>query len=118
MNGIVLKPGVKLFDLAPQIVLAVLVAQPLWGEHGLDLVITSLNDSGDHHSERSLHAIGHAVDLRTRNLPLSASGKRQIAGILWTRLGGTDGPFDVVFEGADTPSEHIHVEYQPHRAFI
>ena len=119
MNSLVLKDGVKLYDLSPQIVLAVMVAHGLWVDKTTaDLVITSANDSGMKHRERTLHAIGHAIDLRTKNLHSSAAAKQDFAALLWQRLGGKSGSFDVVLEGVGMEHEHIHLEYQPHRAFI
>jgi len=31
-------------------------------------------------------------------------------------LGGSESQFDVVLEGLETPSAHLHIEYQPHYA--
>ena len=111
-----LKETVKLNDMSPQILLAVMVAAPLFAEHSIECVITSLNDSGKWHRQHSLHAIGHAVDLRTKNLPLGNAKKIRFAQDLWDRLGGRYGTFDVVLENLGQDNEHLHIEYQPHTA--
>jgi hypothetical protein len=79
-------------------------------------VVTSLNDSGEHHSRNTLHAIGHAVDLRTHSLAFDNLAKVQLGQELWENLGGANGEYDVVLEDLGGSNEHIHIEYQPHRA--
>lgn len=108
--------SVKFHDMSPQILFAIMVANCLYKEHNVELVITSLNDSGMVHGVRSLHAIGHAVDLRTHTLDLSNVDKQAFSAELWQRLGGPQGQYDVVLEGMGTGQEHLHIEYQPHRA--
>lgn len=105
-----------MFDLSTQILLAIQIAASLWGRHSTPLVITSGNDSGGAHGINTLHAIGNAVDVRTKNLPLDNMGKLNLAGDLWELLGTRDGQFDVVLEDLGGPQEHVHIEYQPHRA--
>ncbi|MDA8018650.1 MAG: hypothetical protein MPN21_14510 [Thermoanaerobaculia bacterium] len=106
-----LKPGVKLDCLSTQILLAILVASQAYQALGArSLTVTSVCDG--EHSEASLHWIGHACDLRTKNLEASDEEKAQLARTIAERLGND---FDVLFEGAGTPQEHIHIEYQPKR---
>ncbi len=107
---LVLKSHVRLSGLSPQIMLAVIAAHSFWESQGVDLVITSANDGG--HSHTSLHYAGAAIDLRTKNLPEDDEGKRLLARKLSDSLGQD---FDVIFEGAGTSNEHIHIEYQPKR---
>lgn len=111
-------PQVKFHDMSPQILFAIIVADGVYREHGAALVITSLNDSGHVHRAMSLHAIGHAVDLRTHNLDLTSTEKYALAEDIWARLGGREGQFDVILEGVGSSHEHLHIEYQPHRAVI
>lgn len=100
-----LKPGVRLAQLAPQIVLAIATAESIWSKHGgTTLVITSCNDGK--HSERSFHYQGKAVDLRTKNLPDFARG--QAVQELREALGLE---FDVLHEAVGQKNEHAHVEY-------
>ncbi len=71
------------------------------GKRGVDLVVTSALDGK--HSRRSLHYVGLALDLRTRDF---AKGEASIAAkFLQRRLGRQ---YDVVLE-----RDHIHVEYDP-----
>lgn len=107
-----LKKGVRLNDLSPQILVSVMAAKVEYDKLDAPLVITSCNDGK--HSTHSLHYVGHAVDLRTRHLPLTDNGKSAFALRIWSALGGITGQFDVIFEGAGTANEHIHIEYQPH----
>lgn len=89
-------------SLQPQLLLALMVAQKVYDEHGTDLIITSLNDGK--HSKRSLHYAGAAVDLRTFTLP-SEEIKQTVKDKIQARL---NQDYDVVLE-----STHIHIEYQP-----
>lgn len=96
-----LKPGVKLANLSPQIVLALTVADQLYRERGISLVVTSVSDSK--HGAGSLHYSGQAADLRTRTVPVK---QRQALRDAIARMLGAE--FDVVLE-----SDHIHIEYDP-----
>ena len=79
---------------------------------GAELIITSGSESSSRHSETSLHYPGCALDCRTRHLDLDDKGKMELA----RPISGDLGPdFDVLFEGAGTGNEHIHVEFQPKR---
>ena len=111
-----IKPGVKLHDLSPQILLALVVAEGTYSKFGADCVVTSCNDSGSAHRVHSLHAIGHACDLRVHNLGMDGEELENFALDILEALGGPVGQFDVVIEGVGTPSAHIHIEYQPHTA--
>ena len=89
-------------SLAPQLVLALFMAQEVYKEYGTDLVITSANDSV--HSYTSLHFSGNAVDLRTRSLPGTVD-RAEVVTKIQNKL---NQDFDVVLE-----QDHIHLEYQP-----
>jgi len=91
-------------NLQPQLVLALMMAQEVYNGHGVDLVITSLNDAA--HSRTSLHYSGNAVDLRTHNLP-DGVDPNGVAAEIRQKL---NKDFDVIFEG-----DHIHLEHQPKR---
>jgi hypothetical protein len=76
---------------------------------GLDAecVVTSANDG--RHMDGSLHYVGRAVDLRTRDLHPDIA--EQLVLALRKRLNGDatlNRPYQVVLE-----SDHAHVEYQP-----
>ena len=99
-----IKPGVALCGLSPQICLALDVANEVYASHGYDECwVTSISDGK--HSRGSLHYVGLAADLRTRDLGEMAAIK--IVVDLRIALGKE---FDVVRE-LDPP--HIHLEYQP-----
>ncbi len=113
-----LKAGVRLDNLSPQIVLALMIADGVWEDQWDDLVgdplrvalvVTSINDGK--HSRTSLHNIGHACDLRTKTLASNAA-KRWFAAEVKRRVGVE---FDVILEKLGTVNEHLHVEYQPKR---
>jgi len=108
---ITLKPGVRLSNLQPQIVLALQVAAGCYGIEALDeMVVTSCNDST--HRRGSLHYAGAAVDLRSKSIP--ADAVERVVERMKVAL-GVD--FDVVLEAwnatAREANEHIHLEYQP-----
>lgn len=85
------------------LVLALVVANEVYKEHGADLVITSGNDAT--HYNTSLHYAGEAADLRIRDLSVEVLG--EVTGVIKKRLGRN---FDVVLE-----KDHIHLEHQPRR---
>jgi len=99
----ILKPGVRLAGLQPQMVLVAMVVDEIYGD--TECVITSANDSK--HSERSLHYQGCALDFRTHNY---SNDKGELRDRIKAALGQD---FDVVLEAVGTPNEHLHVEYDP-----
>ena len=102
-----LKEGVVSRGLSNEILLAIMVANEVYAEMRVDLVITSLADG--EHSEKSKHHRGDAVDIRTRNLPGGSRGDtaKRVSDEIRARLGVH---YDVVLE-----STHIHIEYDPRR---
>lgn len=93
--------NVSLQSLAPQLVLALMICNEVYNEYGVELVITSVNDSK--HSLTSLHYSGNAADLRIRTLPDGTA--EGVAEAIRDKL---NQDFDVVLEPT-----HIHLEYQP-----
>jgi hypothetical protein len=85
-------------SLKPQLLLALIIAEQVYQEENIELVITSLNDAI--HMETSLHYDGGAADLRSYTL----SDPPKTAAKIKARL---NKHFDVVVE-----SDHIHMEYQ------
>ena len=71
------------------------------GVTGKEPIITSANDG--QHMTKSLHYVGRAIDLRTRNLSLSE--QRVVLRELKLRLGNA---FDIILE-----PDHIHLEFDP-----
>lgn len=97
----ILKKGVKLTDMTPQILLAMMVADQVYTRHGQELVITSVDDSK--HGKDSLHPSGNAFDART--FYFTPEVQRKVANEIKARLGES---FDVVLE-----IDHLHIEYDP-----
>lgn len=96
-----IKPGARIGGLRPEMALALVMADQVYGAHGYDLVTTE--GTGGKHGTGSLHYVGLAVDLRTSNVPMGEVGA--VAADLRAALGAE---YDVVVE-----SDHIHVEFQP-----
>lgn len=95
-----LKQGVKLKNVSPQTVFAIVVADQCFDGK---LVVTSVNDS--QHMPGSKHFIGNAFDCRTTSAGIDQTAAKLIADKIRDRLGSE---FDVVLE-----KDHIHVEYDP-----
>lgn len=72
-------------------------------------VITSAHDS--QHHDGSLHYVGRAIDVRTREM--AETQRNEVVGACKLKLGPLG--FDVVLE-----SDHLHIEYDPKpgRAFV
>lgn len=100
----ILKKGVKVQGMRPELFLAILVADGVYTSLGQELVITSLLDGT--HSNTSLHYTGCGVDFRTRYFKEGQAEKARndIAGRLTS-------DYDVILE-----SNHIHLEYQPRKS--
>jgi hypothetical protein len=96
-----LKPGVQMRSLKPQCLFAMVVADEIFRQHAVDLVITSID--GDVHSTGSRHWMGVAFDCRTRDL---IRKDQKTAHAKLVEALGVD--FDVILE-----SDHIHVEWDP-----
>ncbi len=100
---LLLKPGVRITGLRPELVLALVAIERAFQEAGYECVVTSGIDSK--HSTGSMHYSGSAVDLRTRHVPA------QDLPNLVTRIRECLGEdFDVVLE-----TDHLHAEFQPKR---
>jgi hypothetical protein len=98
---LLLKPGVRVAGLRPEILLAVIAAERVFEEAGADLVLTACVDGK--HAGGSLHYVGQAVDIRTRDLapdviPKMVARLRECVGA----------DYDVALE-----LDHVHVEFQP-----
>lgn len=104
-----IKEGVDLRELQPQMVLAAVVAAPVFKAHGHDVTITSAFDGK--HMANTLHSRDgkcRALDLRTVTAGIPAKEAETIGAGLRLALGKQ---FDVVVE-----KDHIHVEFDPKEA--
>ena len=100
-----LKPSARTVFLKGPAILAVVIADQVYGAHGEpELVVTSGTEGT--HSPGSLHYVGLAVDLR---LPSDRTKCLAIRNELAERLGAD---FDVVLEDS-----HLHVEVQPKQPY-
>lgn len=106
MIAMKLKPTVRLNGIRPEMLLALQILWTTWQRYNeVDMVITSVSDG--RHSRGSLHYVGCAVDIRTRD-SLESNLKRTVEE---ARINlGQD--FDVVVE-----KTHLHIEYQPKMAY-
>ena len=93
------KQGVELNGVRPEIVAAMIVVGLVAGR---DIVITSVTEGK--HSRGSLHYIGHAFDIRIRDI----KNPEDIDSLVMTIREHLTDEFDVVLEAT-----HIHVEFQP-----
>jgi len=96
---LLLKPGVRVAGMRPEILFAIIAAERVCAEMGVDCVVTACVDGV--HQAGSLHYCGLAVDLRSRNFRPGDADKA-IARI--KQCLGAD--YDVVLE-----NDHIHVEF-------
>lgn len=97
-----IKSGVDLRGLAPQMVLAYVIALDVYREKvGTVCVITSASDGK--HGPNSLHYKGKALDFRTNNLR-----GPQVHPIYLALKEALGAQFDVVLE-----DDHIHCEFDP-----
>ena len=97
-----IKEGANISGLRSEMALAYFIACTAYHHHGCECVLTE--GTGGKHGRASLHYVGLAIDLRTKNI----GTQREIQTIeqeIRNRLGTQ---FDVVLE-----SDHIHIEFQP-----
>jgi len=94
--------GISCFGLQPEILWALDQTVLVWDVHGMDYV-TVTSGRGGPHSEKSLHNVGLAVDIRIWGI--GATLLEEMALALRVALGPA---FDVVVK-----PDHVHIEYQP-----
>lgn len=97
-----IKFGVKLLGMRPEILLAYMIADRVYKSvSGIHPTITEV--TGGRHGTGSYHYKGLAIDLRTRDV--SANEVTKIVELLKAQLNDN---YDVVLE-----SDHIHIEFDP-----
>jgi len=110
--SLVLKPGVDLSYLTPQMLLGLIIADQVYAGHGHSCRVTSV-----FRRNAMLHTTGKAADLGIRDLNGEVYPDTvidNILGDLRSRLGKQHGgAFDVVDERTALGGPHIHLEYDP-----
>ena len=106
MTALRFKQGISVFGLQPEMLWALDRCVEVWRAIPKSYV-TVTSARGGAHSVRSLHYVGHAVDLRSRDL-----NELEITTVM-AALPVALGPnFDILFEG-----DHFHIEYQPENKY-
>lgn len=110
--SLVLKPGVKLELLAPQMLIGLIITEQVFESYGCSCRVTSA-----YRPDSKLHSVGRAVDVGIRDLKGAVYEDDLLDGILSElqhRLGKKyGGEFDVVDERDAVGGPHIHIEYDP-----
>lgn len=96
-----IKRGVSPRGIRTQILLALFIADQVYRDFGLEMIMTS--GSEGKHGYGSLHYVGLGCDVDA--VGVTDSQQRDIAAEIKKRLGEE---YDVVSEAT-----HIHIEYQP-----
>ena len=96
-----IKSGVDIRGIGPEILLAIQEAREVYRAYGAEFTITSALDGN--HMEGSKHYEGQAVDIRIWDIP---PGLRAEAAEAINRALGPQ--YDVVLE-----RDHIHLEFDP-----
>jgi len=96
-----IKEGAKVNGLRPEILIAWDIAYNVYIKYGVDCILTE--GTGGTHGIGSLHYVGLAIDLRTRDFKagIAEEVKVELKSLLSSQ-------YDVILE-----SDHFHVEYQP-----
>ena len=98
---ILIKPGVDLRGLSPQMALAATIIHGAYSQYRCNLVITSGGDG--EHMKGSKHYTGEALDFRTHDVPHGYL--EHVENAARAALGEQ---FDVVAH-----DDHLHVEFDP-----
>ena len=94
-----IKAGVKVQGLKPEILLALMIIEPILVAHRQELVITAGIEG--RHSAKSRHRLGMAVDVRSRDVPIAQIGK--VEHLMHEALGDE---FYIKFE-----THHYHIQF-------
>jgi hypothetical protein len=100
MEGQMIKPGVDLRGLTPQMAIAYTIACAVYQRH-CNTVCTITSASDGKHGVNSLHYKGKALDLRTFNVPTAA-----LPLLVQSLKDALGAQFDVVLE-----ADHVHIEW-------
>ena len=94
------KSGIMVGGIKPEMVVALMVIEPILEQYGQECVVTAVRDGK--HSKNSKHYLGYAVDLRSWVLSRDNTASN-CASAIQTALGGE------YFVQAE--SDHIHAQF-------
>lgn len=97
-----IKEGVKLTGMSAEILLALIIAQATAKLFDVYYRITITSVTDGKHGKGSLHYIGNAADIRSKDMDFESE---HFVMLLREALGKN---YDVINE-----KDHIHIEYQP-----
>ena len=97
----IFKEGVKINGIKPECTIALAICDSIYIDYGQGMVVTSVTE-GEHMSG-SLHPVGFAFDLRTRDFMVD-----DLERIRQSLIEALTDEFDVVLE-----VDHFHIEFQP-----
>jgi len=103
------KEGVSVLGIKPEILAIYPIIEAAFAPK--EAIITSAGEKVKIHGKKSYHYIGYAIDLRTHHLIDGEA--RKILQLLRTWL---TSEYDVGLEFEGTEDEHIHIEFDLHRA--
>ena len=103
----------RIHGIRPEVVLAIQVAEGIWGKAGTPLLTITAGIEGQHADGSngtcpSGHYDGRAVDLRTKTL--LAGQAPNVVKMLAAALGPD---FFVLYEDPTGPNAHVHCEWRP-----
>lgn len=104
-----IKQGTRIHGIRNELILAIMIAEGVFGQQHAELVITSgINGL---HRPGSKHYTGDAIDLRSKTLNEPHRALKELKKRL-----GTD--YDVLLEGHETPNAHFHIEWHPKASYV
>ena len=95
------KGSVTLNGVKPEVVTALIVCNDIYANYGQDMVVTSITEGT--HGKGSLHYVGFAFDLRTRNFQYP----KDIDLVVKDMREYLTEEFDIIIE-----KDHLHIEFQ------
>ncbi len=102
-----IKAGAKLAGLKTEILVGLLIVEKVIESYGFDTTITE--GTGGEHMPNSLHYVGLAVDIRSKNLNLPLT-KASVIAEAKLSLGDEYG---FILENEGLPNEHYHLQFKP-----
>ena len=109
--GIMIKPGVKIYGLRPEMAYCAVFVERVLNKHGIERIPASV--TGKKHGRYSLHPVGFAEDDRTKHVMGSPEQRREILDQVINDLRKAVPQCDFVLEHFGQAQEHIHWEFDP-----